>query len=63
MSKKVYADDIKNDQKKTKEKLDQTKNDKQENKDTSDAGGASGFSDEAEKKFQEKKKRKDGKVT
>jgi len=62
MSKKVYADDIKNDQKKTKEKLDQTKNDKQENKDTSDAGGASGFSDEAEKKFQEKKKGKMAKL-
>ena len=55
MSKKVYKDDLKNEEKITKEKVDNAKDDKSDNKDTSDAG-ASGFSDEAEKEFQEKKK-------
>ena len=61
MSKKVYADEINPDEKLNKEKtekLEKKKDNSFENKDTSDAGGASGFSDEAEKKFQQKKKGK-----
>ena len=58
MSKKVYADDIKDEEAKKKEKTKEPKDNNADNKDTSDAGGASGFSDEAEKKFQQKKKGK-----
>ena len=61
MSKKVYANEINPDEKLQKEKtekLEKKKENSFENKDTSDAGGASGFSDEAEKKFQQKKKGK-----
>ena len=58
MSKKVYADEIKDDETKKKEKQKEPSNNNLDNKDTSDAGGASGFSDEAEKKFQQKKKGK-----
>ena len=59
MSKKVYKDDIKEENINKNEKIkDPKENNKQDGKDTSDAGGASGFSDEAEKKFQEKKKGK-----
>ncbi len=54
MSKKVYKDDIK------KEKKSQTEN--IDNKESSDVGGTSGFSDEAEKKFQEKRKGKMAKL-
>ncbi len=54
MSKKVYKDDIK------KEKKSQTEN--VDNKESSDVGGTSGFSDEAEKKFQEKRKGKMAKL-
>jgi phosphatidate cytidylyltransferase len=61
MSKKVYKDDVKNEEKIIKEKVDNAKDDKSDNKDTSDAG-ASGFSDEAEKEFQEKKKGKMAKL-
>ena len=56
--KKVYADDIKNPQSAENQKEEESKGKKVENKDTSDAGGASGFSDDAEKKYQEKKKGK-----
>ena len=54
MSKKVYKDDIK------KEKTNQTEN--VDNRESSDVGGTSGFSDEAEKKFQEKRKGKMAKL-
>ena len=58
MSKKVYADDINPDEKIQKEKVEKKKANTIDSKDTSDAGGASGFSDDAEKKYQEKKKGK-----
>ena len=58
MSKKVYADDINPDEKIQKEKIEKKKANTIDSKDTSDAGGASGFSDEAEKRYQEKKKGK-----
>ena len=58
MSKKVYADDINPDEKIQKEKVEKKKENTIDSKDTSDAGGASGFSDDAEKKYQEKKKGK-----
>ena len=54
MSKKVYKDELK------KEKKSQTEN--VDNKESSDVGGTSGFSDEAEKKFQEKRKGKMAKL-
>ena len=60
MSKKVYADDIKEkeEEQKIAKKDSTTKEQKQEEKDNSDTAGASGFSEDAEKKFQEKKKGK-----
>ncbi len=60
MSKKVYADEIKEEKKEKirNENIKSIEDNKNDKKDTSDAGGASGFSDEAEKKFQEKKKGK-----
>ena len=60
MSNKVYADEIKEEVKQKNEKKEVPKDDKNENKDTSE--GASGFSDEAEKKYQEKKKGKMAKL-
>ena len=60
MSKKIYADDIKEkeEEQKIAKKDSTTKEQKQEEKDNSDTAGASGFSEDAEKKFQEKKKGK-----
>ena len=55
---KIYADEIKEEVKNKNIKSIEQKDIKNENKQTSDEGGASGFSDEAEKKFQEKKKGK-----
>ena len=56
MSKKVYADDIKSEQKLSEKTENPEKTKKNDEKDESSEIGASGFSDEAEKKFQEKKK-------
>ena len=61
---KVFADDIKEkeeEMKKLKEDLQSKENnqadkDKEKDKENSDTAGASGFSEDAEKKFQEKKK-------
>ena len=61
---KVFADDIKEkeeEMKKLKEDLqsketNQADKDKGKDKENSDTAGASGFSEDAEKKFQEKKK-------
>ena len=58
MSKKVFADDIKEKEKEKEKAMEEKDKNKTGNKDASDGGGASGFSDEAEKKFQEKKKGK-----
>ena len=59
MSKKVYADEMKEEEEQKISKKDFTsKEQKQEEKDNSDTAGASGFSEDAEKKFQEKKKGK-----
>ena len=62
MSKKVFQDDIKEEEKRKKENIEKEKNINEENKDNSDAGGASGFSDDAEKQFIEKKKKKMAKL-
>ena len=62
MSKKVFQDDIKEEEKRKKENIEKEKNINEENKDNSDAGGASGFSDDAEKQFIEKKKGKMAKL-
>ena len=62
MSKKVFADDIKEKEKEKEKAMEEKEKNKTENKDASDGGGASGFSDEAEKKFQEKKKGKMAKL-
>ena len=56
--KKIYADEENSKVVKEEIKNDSKDNNKLDNKDTSDAGGASGFSDDAEKKFQQKKKGK-----
>jgi len=60
MSKKVFADDIKEkeEEQKIPKKDSIPKEKKQEEKENSDTAGASGFSEDAEKKFQEKKKGK-----
>jgi phosphatidate cytidylyltransferase len=56
--KKIYADEENSKVVEEEIKNDSKDNKKLDNKDTSDAGGASGFSDDAEKKFQQKKKGK-----
>ena len=56
MSKKVYADDLKNEQKLEETQKSTKKSKKSDDKEESSEVGASGFSDEAEKKFQAKKK-------
>ena len=60
MPKKVYANEENSEVNKTKENLNDSKNN--DNKENSDTGGASGFSDDAEKKFQQKKKGKMAKL-
>ena len=63
MSKKVYADDLNEEQQKIrKEEQKIEEKSKQESKEGSDTAGASGFSDDVEKKFQEKKKGKMEKI-
>jgi phosphatidate cytidylyltransferase len=64
MSKKVYADDIKEkeEEQKISKKDAKPEENKQYTKEGSDTAGASGFSDEAEKKFQEKQKGKIGQL-
>ncbi len=60
MSKKIYADEIqeKEDEQKLYKKHPKPEVNKQEKKEESDTPGASGFSDDVEKKFQEKNKSK-----
>ena len=60
MSKKIYADEIqeKEDEQKLSKKHPKPEVNKQEKKEESDTPGASGFSDDVEKKFQEKNKSK-----
>ena len=57
MSKKVFADDIKEEQQnQIKESKKYEEKNTQDVKEGSDTQGASGFSEEEEKKYQEKKK-------
>ena len=64
MSKKVYADDIKEkeDEQKLLKKHSKSEKNKQNAKEESDTPGASGFSDDVEKKFQNKNKGKLAKI-